>query len=45
MQTRIAQNELAPVAAPSRPLPLYKDSAAALEHRVADLLVRLTTKE
>ncbi len=45
MQTRIAQNELAPVAAPSRTLPLYKDSAAALEHRVADLLVRLTTKE
>jgi beta-glucosidase len=45
MQTRIAQNELAPVAAPSRTLPLYKDSAAALEHRVADLLVRLTIKE
>jgi beta-glucosidase len=45
MQTRIAQDELAAVAAPSRTLPLYKDSAAALEHRVADLLVRLTTKE
>ena len=29
----------------SRTLPLYKDSAAALEQRVADLLVRLTTKE
>ncbi|HJY42558.1 MAG TPA: glycoside hydrolase family 3 N-terminal domain-containing protein, partial [Steroidobacteraceae bacterium] len=45
MQTRIAQDELAAVTSPARTLPLYKDSTAALEHRVADLLARLTTKE
>jgi beta-glucosidase len=45
MSTRIVQDELAAAAAQARTLPLYKDSAAALEHRVADLLARLTTKE
>jgi beta-glucosidase len=45
MSTRIASDELAATPAHSRTLPLYKDSAAALEHRVADLLLRLTTKE
>ncbi len=45
MSTRIAQDELATTTAPARALPLYKNSAAALEHRVADLLARLTTKE
>ena len=45
MQTRIAQDELAAVTTPKRAPPLYKDSAVALEHRVADLLARLTTKE
>ncbi|HJY37938.1 MAG TPA: glycoside hydrolase family 3 protein, partial [Steroidobacteraceae bacterium] len=45
MQTRIAQDELAAVTSPARTLPLYKDSTAALEHRVADLLARLRTKE
>jgi len=45
MQTRIAQDELAAVPTPARSSPLYKDSAAALEHRVDDLLARLTTKE
>src|SRR4029078_11825505 len=45
MQTRIAQDELAAETAVARAQPLYKNSAAALEHRVADLLVRLTLKE
>ena len=45
MQTRIAQDELAAPTAVARALPLYKNSAAALEHRVTDLLVRLTLKE
>lgn len=45
MSTRIAPDELAAASAHARALPLYKDSAAALEQRVADLLVRLTTKE
>jgi beta-glucosidase len=45
MATRIASDELATASAPARTLPLYKDSAAALEHRVADLLARLTTRE
>jgi beta-glucosidase len=46
MQTRIAQDEIAADSSPSRAaLPLYRNSAAALEHRVADLLVRLTTRE
>jgi len=34
MQTRIAQDELAAETAVARALPLYKNSAAALEHRV-----------
>ena len=45
MSTRIVQDELATETATARALPLYKNSAAALEHRVTDLLVRLTTKE
>src|ERR1044072_1733481 len=45
MSTRIAPDELAAATAHSRTLPLYKDPSATLEHRVADLLVRLTTKE
>jgi beta-glucosidase len=45
MSTRIAKDELATATSPAHALPVYKNSAAALEHRVADLLVRLTTKE
>src|ERR1044072_10029339 len=45
MQTRIAQDVVAAETALARTLPLSKNSAAALEHRVADLLVRLTMKE
>lgn len=45
MSTRIASDEISAAAAPARTLPPYKDCAAALEHRVADLLARLTTKE
>ncbi|HKU17320.1 MAG TPA: glycoside hydrolase family 3 C-terminal domain-containing protein [Steroidobacteraceae bacterium] len=46
MQTRIVQDELAAETSQARAaLPLYRNSAAALEHRVVDLLVRLTTKE
>jgi len=46
MQTRIALDEIMAEGSATRAaLPLYKNSAAALEQRVADLLVRLTTKE
>src|SRR6185436_772754 len=45
MSTRIAQDELVAASASAHSLPLYKNSAATLEHRVADLLARLTTKE
>jgi beta-glucosidase len=46
MQTRIAQDEIITEGSTTRAaLPLYRNPAAPLEHRIADLLVRLTTKE
>jgi beta-glucosidase len=46
MQTRIAQDEIVGAGSSARAaMLLYKNSTASLEQRVADLLVRLTTKE
>ena len=46
MQTRIGPDEIIAASPPARiAVPLYKNSAVALEQRVGDLLVRLTISE